>query len=199
MNRLIWKPVLSVIMACFSTVAVASSATLSWTHPTTNMDGSPIPTTGTGAIVQTRVEWGSCGSGGTFGTKESEVIVLYPLNSTTINGNFVGGETVCFRAFSKNNLGVESDASAVVSKTFDIVKPRPPVLSAVATVAYSIKLNSKGETRLARRVGTVDIGVPCMDYPQFTNKGVFYPVDLQYVTLKRQPKSSIVVTRCELV
>lgn len=193
------KKLSAVFLMLLSGTASASTANLTWSHPVTNVDGSPIPTSGTGAIAQTRIEWGSCNSMGGFGTKESEVIVLYPLNSTTINGNFVGGETVCFRAFSKNNLGVESDASAVISKTFDIVKPRPPVLSTVATVAYSIKINSKGETRLARRVGTVDIGVPCMDYPQFTNKGVFHPVEFQYVNFKRAPKSSIVVAKCELV
>lgn len=188
----------AIFLMLVSGVATAATATLTWTHPTQNTDGSAIPSTGNGAIAQTRIEWGTCSGTGGFGTKESELIVPYPANTTTIN-NFLGGETVCFRAFSKNTYGIESDASEVVVKTFDAPKPRPPVLSSVITVAYQIKINRKGETRLARRVGTVPIGTPCVDYPQYTNKGVFHPVDFQYVTFKRRPKSSIVVTKCELV
>lgn len=181
-----------------SGTSTAATATLTWTHPTQNVDGSSIATTGSGALAQTKVEWGTCGSNGAFGTKESEVVVPYPTNTVTIN-NFVGGETVCFRAFSKNNLGVESDASAVVAKTFDVVKPRPPVLSTVTTVAYEISLDRRLNIRLARQIGTVELGSPCMDSPVQTNKGIYYPIDFAYVNFMRQPKSSIVVTRCELV
>lgn len=198
MNRLILKPVLILFLACFSTVALGASATLTWTHPIQNTDGSSIPSTGNGSIAQTRVEWGTCSGTGGFGTKESEVIVLYPENTVTIN-NFVGGETVCFRAFSKNTYGVESNASAVVVKTFDAPKPRPPVLSSVITVAYEVTLDRRLRLRLARQVGTVELGSPCMDSPMDTNKGVYYPIDFAYVNFIRQPKSSIVVTRCELV
>lgn len=176
---------------------LAATATLTWTHPTQNTDGSMIPSTGNGSIAQTRVEWGTCSSTGGFGTKESEIVVQYPENSVTIN-NFLGGETVCFRAFSKNTYGVESNASAVVAKTFDAPKPRPPVLSAVITVAYEVTLDRKLNLRLARQVGTVELGSPCMDTPMVTNRGVYFPIDLQYVTLTRRPRSSIVVTKCEL-
>jgi len=187
-----------ILLSCFSTVALGATATLTWTHPTQNTDGSIIPATGNGSIAQTRVEWGTCSSTGGFGTKESEVVVQYPTSTVTIN-NFVGGETVCFRAFSKNTYGVESNASAVIAKTFDAPKPRPPVLSTVITVAYEVTLDRKLDLRLARQVGTVEIGSPCMDTPMQTNKGVYYPIDFQYVTFSRTPKSSIVVTKCELV
>lgn len=187
----------AIILMLVSGTAAAATATLTWTHPTQNTDGSSIPTSGNGSIAQTRVEWGTCSSTGGFGTKESEVVVLYPENTVTIN-NFLGGETVCFRAFSKNTYGVESNASAVVVKTFDAPKPRPPVLSSVITVAYEVTLDRKLNLRLARQVGTVEIGSPCMDSPMQTNKGVYYPIDFQYVTFVRDPRSSIVVTKCEL-
>lgn len=187
------------LVSCMASAsAMAATATLTWTHPTMNTDGSIIPATGNGSIAQTRVEWGACSSTGGFGTKESEVVVQYPANTITID-NFVGGETVCFRAFSKNTYGVESNASAVVAKTFDAPKPRPPVLSTVITVAYEVTLDRKLNLRLARQVGTVEIGSPCMDTPMQTNKGIYYPIDFQYVTFTRQPRSSIVVTKCELV
>lgn len=187
------------LISCMASAsAMAATANLTWTHPTFNVDGSSIPTTGTGALAQTRIEWGSCNSSGGFGSKESEMVVPYPTNSVSIN-NFVGGETICFRAFSKNNLGVESDASAVVVKTFDVVKPRPPVLGAVIAVAYEVTLDRRLNLRLARQVGTIELGTPCMDTPVDTNRGIYFPVDPQYVTFTRQPKSSIVVTKCGLV
>ena len=180
-----------------SASAMAATATLTWTHPTQNTDGSTIPATGNGSIAQTRVEWGTCSSTGGFGTKESEVVVQYPTSTVTIN-NFVGGETVCFRAFSKNTYSVESNASAVVAKTFDAPKPRPPVLSAAITVAYEITLDRKLNLRLARQVGTVEIGSPCMDTPMQTNRGIYFPIDWQYVTFTKTPRASIVVTKCGL-
>ena len=193
------RKLLVLILSVAAPPVLAATATLTWTHPTQNTDGSMIPSNGNGSIAQTRIEWGTCSSTGGFGTKESEIVVQYPENSVTIN-NFVGGETVCFRAFSKNTYGVESNASAVVAKTFDAPKPRPPVLSAVVSVVYQIKMNDKLEIRVARRVGTIDIGTPCVDTPIMTkNKGVYYPVDFSYVRFKRTPKSSIVVTKCELV
>ena len=181
-----------------SASAMAATATLTWTHPTQNVDGSTIPATGNGSIAQTRIEWGSCTSTNGFGTKESEVVVQYPESVVTIN-NFLGGEKVCFRAFSKNTYGMESDSSVVIAKTFDSPKPRPPVLSSVITVAYEITLDRKLDLRLARQVGTVEIGSPCMDTPVITNRGVYFPIDWQYVAFTRTPKSSIVVTKCELV
>lgn len=191
-------PLVFIFMMAFSVCVLAATANLTWTHPTMNTDGSSIPTTGTGALAQTRVEWGSCNSSGGFGTKESEIVVPYPTNSVSIN-NFVGGETICFRAFTKNNLGIESDASLTVSKTFDVVKPRPPVLGAVIAVAYEITLDRKMDIRVARQVGTVELGSPCMDTPMETNRGIYFPIDPQYVAFTRQPRSSIVVTKCGLV
>lgn len=186
------------LISCVASAsAMAATATLTWTHPTQNTDGSIIPATGNGSIAQTRVEWGSCNSTGGFGVKESEVVVPYPESTTTIN-NFLGGETVCFRAYSKNTYGVESNASAVVVKVFDAPKPRPPVLSSVITVAYEVTLDRKLNLRLARQVGTIELGTPCIDTPMNTNRGIYFPVDPQYVTFTRQPKSSMVVTKCGL-
>ena len=191
-------PVVFILWMGFSIVVLAASVTVSWNHPTQNTDGSTIPATGNGSIAQTRVEWGTCSSAGVFGVKESEVVVPYPNTSVMIN-NFLGGETICFRAFSKNTYGVESNASNVVAKTLENPKPRPPVLSTTVTVAYEITLDRKLEIRLARQVGTVELGAPCMDTPMQTNRGIYFPIDWKYVTFTKTPKSSIVVTKCELV
>lgn len=188
-----------IALALFSLIpstALAATATLQWAMPTQNVDGSSIPLTGNGAIVQSKVEYGPCTAGGM--TVENTVLVDAPLTTVTVNG-FVGGETACFRVRVRNSYGIESDPSNVVSKTFDAPKPRPPVLLSTITVAYQIKMNSKLEIRLARRVGTIDTGTPCVDTPILTNKGIYYPVDPSYVRFTRTPRSSVVVTKCELV
>ncbi|MEK9809187.1 MAG: hypothetical protein VW362_01990 [Candidatus Nanopelagicales bacterium] len=177
--------------------AWAASATLTWTMPTQNVDGSSIPASGDGALAQSRVEYGPCGSSGGLASVENSVTVPAPSTSTVIN-SFVGGETVCFRVRVKNNLGVESEPSNVVSKTFDAPKPRPPVLLSAVTVAYDVTLDRRNNLKLGRQVGTLALGTPCGD-PYPTNKGMYFGVDLAAVTFTRQPRSSIVVTRCELV
>lgn len=177
-----------------STAVYAATATLSWVHPTQNTDGSLIPTTGNGAIAQTRIEWGTCSSTGGFGTKESEVVVPYPETSTVIN-NFLGGETVCFRAYSKNNYGMESAASAVVVKVFDAPKPRPPSLSVVETVAYEVRYR-KGTVLLGRAVGTVPIGTPCATGIVVSPN--YYFVDSSTISFTRNTRSGGFVAKCAL-
>ena len=185
------------LLALISPAAWAATATLSWVLPTQNTDGSFIPASGNGALAESRVEYGPCTAGGGLASVENQVNVPAPGTTTTVNG-FVGGETVCFRVRAANNLGVVSEPSNVVSKTFDAPKPRPPILSAVATTAWEIDLDRRGNVRLARRVGTVELGAPCQNIALDTQRGTVYPVDLQYVTLDRSPRSSWVVARCGL-
>ena len=175
--------------------AMAATATLQWAMPTQNVDGSSIPATGNGAIVQSKVEYGPCTAGGL--TVENTVLVDAPATTVTVNG-FVGGETACFRVRVRNSFGVESEPSNVVSKTFDAPKPRPPVLLSSITVAYDVTFDRQLNVKLGRQVGTLALGTPCLD-PVSTNKGVYFTVDAGAVTFTRTPRSSVVVTRCELV
>lgn len=177
--------------------AWAASATLTWTLPTQNTDNSPIPASGNGALAQSRVEYGPCTTGGGLASVENSVTVPVPSTTAIIN-SFVGGETVCFRVRVKNNLGVESEPSNVVSKTFDAPKPRPPVLLSAVTVAYDLTLDRQQRLKLGRQVGTIELGTPCGD-PYPTNKGVYFSVDPAAVTFTRTARASVIVTRCELV
>jgi hypothetical protein len=77
-------------------------------------------------------------------------------------------------------------------------KPRPPVLLSTITVAYDITLDRRLNVKLGRQVGTLALGTLCVD-PMPTNKGVYFTVDAGAVTFTRTPRSSVVVTRCELV
>lgn len=151
--------------------AHAEDATVSWTHPTTNVGGSAIPSTGAGSISSTRIEYGSC-SGTAFGTKTGEVSVPAPASSTTITG-LAPASTLCFRAYSRNTYGVESVSSAVVSKTFPPPTPNPPVLAVpviagmLQTPAYSVTSAGKISTLM----GFVDVGAQCTGPALFTYRG----------------------------
>lgn len=188
------KMMLPVLLLASGT-AVAATVTVSWNLPTQNEDGSPIPATGTGSLAQTKIEYGSCTSTGGFGITEYSVVVPYPGTSTTIDG-FIGGETVCFRATVKNNLGIESGYSATISKTFDAPKPKPPVLISTITLAYEVSPNRDGSLRLGRDVGTIELGTECMDGPIVTSKGIYHQVANDRVALYRKPRSSVLVTKC---
>jgi chitodextrinase len=183
-----------VVLMLLAFAAHASTASVSWTHPTQNTDGTAIPASGTGALASSRVEFGSCGGGGTFGTAAGQVTVNAPATSTTITG-LAPATTYCFRVFARNTFGNESEASNVASKTTPTPTPNPPVLSATITVAYSTMQRAR-RTHIRQVVGTVEIGAPCVDNLIRTPQGDFYEIDRAYVELTSNPKSTI-VTKCE--
>jgi hypothetical protein len=180
----------------FPIYVLASVATVSWSPPVTNTDGSTIPLTGAGSITETRVQYGTCASGGGFGTASGQVIVAMPATSVEIN-SFSSGQTVCFRAFARNSFGIESAASNVASKTFDPPKPRPPVLMVVDTVAYEIRLDRDLNARLGRDVGRVAAGTECSGTAMVvTRRAAYYVIDNASVSFNKEPRSSVIVARC---
>jgi len=86
-------------------VAVGS-ATLSWTPPTQNTDGSPLSN-----LAGYRIYWGPA-----LGTYPNSVTLNNPGLTTYVVGNLVPG-TYFFVATALNDVGVESTFSAVASKT----------------------------------------------------------------------------------
>ena len=177
------------------TLALGADAVLTWTNPTTNTDGSSIPASGAGALTGTRVEWGTC-NGTAFGTVVGQQ-AFGVVTTATVPG-FAAGTTHCFRVYDRNSYGNESAASNVATKTFPTPTPNPPTLNATITVAYELNgIKNDGTVLLGRAVGQIDLGAPCLDYKFETNKGVYYGIDRAYVRLTREPKSPIVVTKCE--
>lgn len=166
-------------------VAHAADATVSWTNPTQNTNGSTIPATGPGSLTGTRVEYGSC-LGAAFGTKAGEVTVTAPATSVTITG-LADGSTYCFRAFSRNTGGNESAASNVAAKIIPMPTPNPPVLSSTVTVAWDLKNGMP-----YRVVGTLPLGTVCGSKVWRS----YYEVPRASVTLSRQPRSTRLVTKC---
>ena len=154
-------------LLCVATLARAADANLSWTLATQNTDGSTIPASGAGSLTGTRVEWGSC-VGTAFGTAAGTVTVPTPATTHTVTG--LGVATYCFRAFSRNSYGVESNPSGVVSKIVPAPTPNPPVLAVpviagmLQTPVYSVAANGKMSTF----VGFVDVGATCSGPVLFT-------------------------------
>lgn len=120
MKRLWVFPVLMLI----SIAAIAAIATVSWQNATTNTDGSAIPASGPGSIANTRIEWGTCGPGDSFGTKVGDKLVAGTVTTGQSDDLPVG--RWCLRAVHINTYGVESDPSAVGVKVVAAPKPNPP-------------------------------------------------------------------------
>jgi hypothetical protein len=165
------KKLLLLIALLLPLQALAGSATATWTHPTTNTDGSALPLA---QITSTRVEWGSC-AGAAFGAKAGEVVVPAPAATITIN-NLPAG-TTCFRAFSLAN-GNESAASSVGVKIIPQPTPNPPTFTAIAVVAganmapaYKILADGSRSSVLA---GFVPIGRACSGNVVFTYRGASF-------------------------
>ena len=107
--------------------ASAIDVVIRWTNATTNVDGSAIPATGPNALLNTTAEWGTCGTGGTFGTLIGSQTVAIPATETASfalpDGNY------CFRARHANNGGAVSAYSAIVQRALVTLQtPRGPVI-----------------------------------------------------------------------
>jgi hypothetical protein len=186
--------------------ASTGSATLSWTAPTQNTDGSNIPATGTGSLAGFELLHATTAAG--VSTATPIILNNKAATSYTITGLPVGPRYYAAKAF--NTEGIRSDLSGTVNNTIVLpsasasasvvvnVKPNPPVLSATITVAYEMNgIRPDGTIRLGRDVGTVALGAPCIDYEFVTDRGTYYGIDRENVELYRNPKSSMLITKCE--
>lgn len=185
---------LGVLLSSVAPHATGAVATLTWILPTQNEDGTTIPASGSGSLVETRIEYGTCTSGGGFANKTGQVVVPVPVTSVEIN-SFSAGQTVCFRAIAKNMAGQESAPSNVAMKTFAPSPPKPPSLSVIETVAYEVQFNKRGY-RLAKAVGSVPLGTECGVLITSKRGKNYYEIGLDKVTLSQMPSSAIVVAAC---
>lgn len=102
----------------------AAPVTVTWTHPTSYSDGSPLVVAD---IASTTVEYGSC-NGSSFGTKAGQVVVNGPAASAQIERP---PGTHCFRAATTviaSKGGGTSTFSNVASKVVPFPSPNPPTI-----------------------------------------------------------------------
>jgi hypothetical protein len=167
------------------------TANVSWTNPTSRTDGTSLPSS---QIKATEIDYGLCPTGtfpstpaGTFVNTGSGTAAAVPLPSYG---------AWCFRARTVDTSDAKSTNSNVASRQF-LAPPNAPTLSAVITVAYEIRIDGWGDVRLGRNVGTIETGAACLDNPILTNKGYYYEIDRENVTLTKEPRSAVIVTKCE--
>jgi hypothetical protein len=156
------NPVAAIVVVvglCLFVASVAQAAvrTVSWTHPTTNTDGSALPLS---QITRTVVVWGTSSSAMT-----NSKIVTGTATSTTIDlapGTwYVGAKTTA--------NGTDSAVSNVVQVVIPQPTPNPPVVTVQAVVAGinmspAYKILADG-TRSQVVAGFVPVGTACGDGP----------------------------------
>lgn len=139
------------LLLLLSSVAYAATPpTVTIVDPTTNTDGSAIPSSGPGALVSRRIEYGTC-SGTAFGTKQGEVVVAEPATTYVFSGLTTPGD-YCFQGYALNTYGLESAVSNVVKKT--VVAPTP----GKATLSMNVFEKQNGKVVL---VGKIALKVKC--------------------------------------
>lgn len=130
----------------------AGSATVSWTAPTKNTDGSALTD-----LAGFRVYYGS-------NPALLDQVAQAPgatTTSATIN-NLPEGSTWYFAVKAYNTRNAESALSAAASKSFTV--PNPPGNVTVASLGYVLELRANGVYRLVRN-GSVPLGIPCTPIP----------------------------------
>jgi hypothetical protein len=172
--------------------AYAGSASISWLNPTTRTDGSPLAAS---EIAGTVVEWSVCNTMGTFGTKLGDVFASGAATAITVNA-LPGGQTYCFRAFTRDTNGLQSEASGVASKWIPSSPPKPPMLTTIAVVAYESRWD--GSRYVAgKQIGTVELGQPCTQ-PVTTAPG-YAVIDPKLVKFSRKSKAQYILAQCAYV
>lgn len=145
----------------------AGEADLSWVHPTTYTDGTPLPI---GQIARTEVEYGLCNAGKTgFLASPAPVVVtiLPPPNTQKITGLAPG--TWCFRARTVATTTTTPSAwtaNANGTIAFKVILQAPPSAPTNLTIAandLSVYVVLKRVNRFVMlKVGTVPAGTPCI-------------------------------------
>lgn len=175
--------------AVFAASAFAGDATLTWTNPSMNTDGTAIPASGPGSLTDITVFYGFCD------TPLTEQMVVPSLGAGTSQSSVVSNLEPgrwCFALTAKNTYDAESARTGEVFKVIEVPVPLPPVFTQ-ESVAYEVTQKGNGDVKLGRRVGVVAYGVPCQGQPILDD---YYVVSQDYVLLTKEPRSSEVVVRC---
>lgn len=166
-------------MLLVSSVASAGTATLNWTVPTTNTDGSAI----TGPVTYNVYK-------GTQGQTVKPLLTSGLTGTSYTAANLAGGTTVCFNVTAVVG-GVESAYSNEGCKLIPLPIPNPPVLTVAAVTAFSPQAQLNSYKMVA--VGKVPNGTPCISN-QYVNG--LHAVDRKRVKWSGSFRPSVVVAQC---
>jgi hypothetical protein len=169
------------------------TATINWTRPTTNTDGSALTDLAGYKVL--------------YGTSTSALTNVKQINdpattSTSISALQTGTWYFSVRAF--NNRQVESDnsnfaqksitgTSAAKSLTVSVASTSTGTYKTVATAVYDVLFQNGGRV-LGRVVGSVPLGTSCN--PNYPTNTYYYPVSRTKVSFTSSTRSNTVVARC---
>jgi hypothetical protein len=174
-------------------VAYANTATVTWTHPTQRVDSTPLALAD---IKETQVDWAKCTASNTFPTTvDGTKAVAAPATTTSIGPLAYG--TWCFRARTADLAGRVSGNSNVVWKQY-VAPPNPPVITTVAGLVWELKLHPVDGPYLARVVGTVAAGKPCLGLTPQIGFDLFAVGRESVVLDKRARPSGMLVAQCAI-
>jgi hypothetical protein len=171
------------------------TATLNWTAPTQNTDGSALTN-----LAGYTVSWGA-----SISTLTNKIDVTDPTKTSLVIDKLAAGPT-WFGVQANSSAGVSSALSNIANKTITVsaapiysatvtitvqTQPAPPVLSTVDTTAYTI--NKATDALSLAAVGSVPLGVACK--PQYDANGLNV-VPRSSVTFKTSTKPLVVVAKC---
>lgn len=172
-----WKIVTAVLIAfvlgLWAGTAAAATGTISYTRPTTRVDGSPLLAS---EIASYSIACTYTPTGGVAAPCAS----LLP---TSFSGTATGGTVTftvavdgraCFVLRTVDTGGRQSDPSAQACKDIVVAIPNPPGTVTVAVVlsmdhapVYSLGSNNK----LSTLMGFIPVGLPCVGEPLVTYRG----------------------------
>jgi len=185
---------IGVILGTAANAQEACSATLTWTDPTLNTDGTTIPVTGPTALKETWVEYSICLAGGVDFANSIMTLESQPSQSHCVTGLEAGDW--CFVAYAVNNQDNASDASNMAVKTVITAIPAvPTLLTVVDMVVYTIRQQPNRFVFLP--IGTVPGGTQC-DPDNYVNGKFTVPIDLVIWTSNdpNAPRPIVVVADC---
>lgn len=178
------------------------AATVTWTRPTTNVDGTSLTN-----LTGYRILYGNSANN----LSQSWAVNDPAATSTTIAALPSG--TWYFTVRAVNSAGRESDNSNVVTKTISsastsrtlniTINPTTPPptnppptgqLLTVSTAAYDVVMVN-GQRTLGRVIGTIAIGRRCISTYRIGTTN-YYGVNSGYVTLTTSPRSNEAVAEC---
>lgn len=114
-------------LLCVSFAAQGQAVTARWVNATITTAGTPIPASGSGALVRTVVEYGTKTATNGFGTKQGEVWVAAP--ATSLQLSLVVAQEYALRAFHCNTYATAFVVNAPGCSAFSnvaIVFVQPP-------------------------------------------------------------------------
>ena len=140
------------LLLLLPSLAFGGSATLSWTNPTTRVDGSPLTNL---ALINV---YRATAVGGPY----SKVTSVTAPAVTYTDLNLAGGFTYFYEVTAVDANGIESAFTNPVSKAIAVSPPNPPSSVTIASTTVFQAIHAQPSNNFAMgKTGTVGAGVHC--------------------------------------